>query len=39
MAPLGWHWVDEGLDVALVGVEVVAGEDDDLAGESVAEGV
>ena len=30
---------DEGLDVALVGVEVVAGEDDDLAGESVAEGV
>jgi hypothetical protein len=35
----GVVFVAEGVAVGAVGVEVFAGEDDDLAGESVAEGV
>ncbi len=35
----GMVFVGEGLVVALVGSEVLGGHDDDLAGESVAEGV
>ena len=35
----GFALADVGFDVALVGFQVVTGEDDDLAGESVAEGV
>ncbi len=37
--PFGLVFAGEGLEVALVGVEVLGGHDDELAGESVAEGV
>jgi len=36
---VGVVFVGEGLHVALVGFEILTGEDDDLAGETVAEGV